>query len=169
MTLAFRRPTVFTGQSRLAGLLLIAGGIAACKMDTSSVCVLGPCDTTGGSTPTPVVAGFPVGRVSGNAGHLAPGDTVTLHAVRVGLAVPPCTVADTLRTNVLWGVSDTTVATITPLPDGGVRVRAISPGSFQMLMREGGSAPLSGIFDAKNVFPCPSDLQASFSSIVVAP
>jgi hypothetical protein len=160
---------VLTRQSRLAALLLIAGGITACKLESTGGCFIGPCDTTGGSTPTPVVAGFPAARVSGDAGHLAPGDEVTLYAVRVGIAVPPCTVADTLHAGVLWGVSDATVATVTPLADGGVRVRAIAPGTFQMLMRSAGSPPLSAVFDVKNVFPCPSAFQNSFSSIVVAP
>jgi hypothetical protein len=158
---------VLTRKPARVALLLIAAGAVACKPGVESGCVIGPCDTTGGSGSTPVVAGFPTARVSADAGHLAPGDTVTLYAVRIRRTDPPCTAADTLRTNVQWGVSDPSVVSITPLPDGGVRVRATAPGSFQMLMREGGSGALSSLFDVKNVFPCPTGF--SFSSIVVAP
>lgn len=151
--------------SRSALLALLAVLVAGCE-SSSSGCVIGPCDTTGGDSRIPVVAGFPSARVFAGVGRLATGDTVTFHAVRIGRAEDPCTGTDTLKTNVLWGVSNPAVATITVLPDGGVRVRAVAQGTFQMLMREGGTDPLTG-FDVKNVFPCPTGF--SFSSIGVAP
>jgi hypothetical protein len=152
---------------RAAPALAIGISLVACESGSSSGCVIGPCDTTGGDSRTPVVAGFPSARVFAGVGRLAVGDEVTLRAIRIGRAEDPCTGADTLKTNVQWGVSNSTVATITPLSDGGVRVRAVAQGTFQMLMREGGSGPLTPSFDTKIVFPCPAG--SSFSSIGVAP
>jgi hypothetical protein len=152
---------------RAAPALVIVTALVACESGSTSGCVIGPCDTTGGDSRTPVVAGFPGARVFAGVGRLAVGDEVTLHAIRIGRAEDPCTGADTLKTNVQWGVSNSAVATITPLSDGGVRVRAVSQGTFQMLMREGGSGALSPSFDTKIVFPCPAG--SSFSSIGVSP
>ena len=92
---------------------------------------------------------------------------MTLHAIRVGGAEDPCVGADTLKTNVQWGVSNPSAATITPLPNGAVLVRAEAQGTFQMLMREGGSGALSATVDNKIVFTCPANL--TISSIGVAP
>jgi hypothetical protein len=152
---------------RLALLPLIAVVLTACESGSTSGCVIGPCDTSGGDSRTPVVAGFPSARVFAGVGQLAVGDEVTFHAIRIGRAEDPCKGADTLRTNVQWGVSNPAVATATPLADGGVRVRAVGQGTFQTLMREGGSGPLSSSFDTKIVFPCPTG--SSFSSIGVVP
>jgi hypothetical protein len=150
---------------RAASTLLIA--LAACESGSTSGCVIGPRDTTGGDSRTPVVSGFPTARVFAGVGRLAVGDEVMLYAVRIGRAEDPCAGADTVKTNVQWGVSNPGVATITPLSDGGVRVRAAAQGAFQMLMREGGSGPLSPSFDTKIVFACPSG--SSFSCIGVSP
>jgi hypothetical protein len=100
-------------------------------------------------------------------GRLAPGDTMTLHAIRVGGADNPCVAPDTLKSDVQWGVSNTSAATITPLPNGSVLVRAEAQGTFQMLMREGGAGTLSASSDTKIVFTCPANL--TISSVGVAP
>lgn len=152
---------------RAAPALVIAASLAGCESASTSGCVIGPCDTSGGDSRIPVVAGFPSARVFAGVGRLAVGDEVTFYAIRIGRADDPCTGADTVKTNVQWGTSNPAVATVTPLGDGGVRVRAAAQGSFQMLMREGGTGPLSTSFDTKTVFPCPTG--SSFSSIGVAP
>jgi hypothetical protein len=147
---------------------LIAGVVAAaCDSGSTSGCVIGPCDTTGGDTPIPVVAGFPSARAFSGVGRLAPGDEVTFYAIRIRPRDDPCVGADTLRANVQWGVSNPTAATVTPLSDGGVRVRAVAQGTFQVFMREGGSGPLSTSFDTKIVFSCPAGL--TISNIGVSP
>jgi hypothetical protein len=161
-----RRGTRSVTSRRAASALLIVV-LAACESGSTSGCVIGPCDTTGGDSRTPVVSGFPTARVFAGVGRLAVGDEVTLYAVRIGRAEDPCAGADTVKTNVQWGVSNSGVATITPLSDGGVRVHAAAQGTFQMLMREGGSGPLSSSFDTKIVFACPSG--SSFASIGVSP
>lgn len=165
-----RIPTRTVGAAirrRAAPALLIATSLGACESGSTSGCVIGPCDTSGGDSRIPVVAGFPSARVFAGVGRLAVGDEVTFHAIRIGRAEDPCTGADTLKSNVQWGTSNPAVATVTALSDGGVRVRAVAQGTFQMLMREGGSGPLSPSFDTKIVFPCPTG--SSFSSIGVAP
>ena len=136
----FRKPVVSSVvRGRAATALLIAASLAACESGSTSGCVIGPCDTTGGDSRTPVVAGFPTARVFAGVGRMAVGDEVTLHVSRIGRAEDPCTGVDTVKTNVQWGVSNPGVATITPLSDGGVVVRAAAQGTFQMLMREGGA------------------------------
>jgi hypothetical protein len=72
-----------------------------------------------------------------------------------------------MRTNVQWGVSNPTVATFTPLSDDGVRVRAAAQGTFELLMREGGSGPPSPLFDTKIVYTCSAGL--SIVDIGVSP
>ena len=83
-----------------------------------------------GSQPpsAPVVAGFPSARAFSGVGRLASGDTMTLYAIRVGGAENPCVGADTVRFGVQWDVSNPSVATITPLPNGSVLVRAQAAG-----------------------------------------
>jgi len=147
-------------------LLLIVGVISACESGSTGGCVIGPCDTSGGNTPLPVITGFPSDRAFSGVGRIAPGDTVTLYAIRIRVGDDPCAAVDTLRTNVQWGVSNPTAATVTPLPDGGVRVRGVAQGIFQMLMREGGGTP-STAFDSKIVFTCPTSL--TISTIGVSP
>ena len=147
--------------------LLVAVGSIACDSGGTSGCVIGPCDTTGGSGTIPVVAGFPSARAFSGVGRLAPGDSITLYAIRVGKTEEPCVGKDTLRSNVNWGVSNPAVATFTPLIDGGVRVRMVGQGNFQMLMREGGVGPPSTLFDTMIVYTCPAGL--SIVSIAVAP
>jgi hypothetical protein len=152
---------------RTLTLSLIACALTACDSGSTSGCVIGPCDTTGGSSATPVVAGFPSERAFSGVGRLAPGDSITLYAVAVKRGEDPCVGRDTLRSNVQWGVSNPIAATITPLSDGGVRVRAVAQGTFEMLMREGGSGALSTTFDSKIVFTCPANL--TIVNIGVAP
>ena len=151
---------------RIAVLALLVSVVAACEPSDSG-CVIGPCDTTGGNGRIPVVAGFPSARAFSGVGRLAPGDTMTLHAIRIGTGDDPCIGADTVKTNVQWGVSNPTAATITPLPNGGVLVRASAQGTFQMLMREGGTGALSSDVDAKIVYTCPAGL--TIANIGVAP
>jgi hypothetical protein len=153
--------------TRTAVLLSMTAFSVACDSGSTSGCVIGPCDTSGGNSRIPVVAGFPSARAFAGVGRLAPGDTMTLYAIRIGRADNPCVGPDTVRSNVQWGVSNSTAAAVTPLPDGGVLVRASAQGTFQMLMREGGTDPLSADFDAKIVFTCPAGL--TISSIGVAP
>ena len=146
---------------------LIAGAVAACDSGSTSGCVIGPCDTTGGTTPIPVIAGFPSAGAFAGVGRMARGDTITLHAIRIGKGENPCVGRDTLRSDVQWGVSNPVAATVTPLSSGGVRVRAVAAGNFQMLMREGGTDAPSPAFDTKIVFTCPAGL--TISSIGVSP
>ena len=150
-----------------ASLALIAVVLAVCDSGSTSGCVIGPCDTTGGSGSTPVVAGFPSARAFSGVGRLAPGDSITLYAIAIKRGEYPCVGKDTLRSNVQWGVSNPIAATATPLADGGVRVRAVAQGTFEMLMREGGSGALSTAFDTKIVFTCPANL--TIVNIGVAP
>ncbi|MFL5617443.1 MAG: hypothetical protein ACJ79A_03505 [Gemmatimonadaceae bacterium] len=148
-------------------LPLIVSALGACDSGSTSGCVIGPCDTTGGNAPLPVVAGFPSARAFAGVGRLTPGDSITLYAIAIGRTENPCVGADTLRANVLWGVSNPVAATATPLPDGGVRVRAVAQGTFEILMREGGAgAPLTAL-DTRTVFTCPAGL--TISSIGVSP
>jgi hypothetical protein len=147
---------------------MIVGTITACEVGSSRDCgAMGPCGGPAGSGRVPVVAGFPSARAFSGVGRLAPGDTMTLHAIRIGGAEDPCVGADTLKTNVEWGVSNPLAATITVLPNGGVLVRAAAQGTFQMLMREGGTGALSATVDNKIVYTCPAGL--SISTIGVAP
>ena len=141
--------------------------VAACDSGSASDCVAGPCDAPDGNAPVPVIAGFPSAGAFAGVGRMAPGDTITLHAIRVGSGVDPCAASDTLRSNVQWGVSNPVAATVTPLSDGGVRVRAVAAGNFQMLMREGGSDAPTPALDTKIVFTCPAGL--TISSIGVSP
>ena len=155
---------------RLRGALfpLIAASMTACDAGGGQDCgVMGGCGPTGGSGRAPVIAGFPSARAFSGVGRLAPGDTMTLHAIRVGGADNPCVGPDTLKSDVQWGVSNPSAATITPLPNGAVFVRATAQGTFQMLMREGGVGTLSASTDVKIVFTCPANL--TISSIGVAP
>ena len=147
-------------------LPLIAASITGCEVGGGRDCgAMGPCGGLGARLP--VVAGFPSTRAFSGVGRLAPGDTMTLHAIRIGGAEDPCVGVDTLKTNVQWGVSNPSAATITSLPNGGVLVRAEAQGTFQMLMREGGSGALSATVDNKIVFTCPANL--TISNIGVAP
>ena len=148
-------------------LPLIAGVLAACDVGSTSDCVMGPCGTTGVDSATPVIVGFPSARAFSGIGRLTAGDSVTLHAVRVRKTEEPCAGADTLRSTVQWGVSNPTVANLTPLSDGGVRVRVVAQGTFDMLMRDGGSGALSTTLDAKFVYTCPANL--TIVNIAVAP
>ena len=158
-------------EGRMSGtramVLLIAGLVTACDSGSTSGCVIGPCDTTGGDAATPVIVGFPSARAFSGVGRLTAGDSITLYAIRVRRTDEPCVGADTLRANVQWGVSNPAVANVTPLPDGGVRVRIVAQGTFEMLMREGGVGPPSPLFDAKIVFTCPANL--TIVNIAVAP
>jgi hypothetical protein len=108
-------------------LALLVSVIAACEASDS--CVVGPC-VTGGDARTPVVAGFPSARAFSGVGRLAPGDTMSLYAIRIGRADDPCVGLDTVKTNVQWGASNPTVASITTLPNGGMLLRALAQGSF---------------------------------------
>ena len=153
---------------RISLLPLMAASIIACEVADGSDC--GPtsgCVLTGGSPREPGVAGFPSARAFSGGGRLAAGDTMTLYAIRVSGGDNPCVGADTLKTDVQWGVSNPSVATITSLPNGSVLVRAQAQGTFQMLMREGGTGALSPSADLKVVFTCPANL--TISSIGVAP
>jgi len=153
---------------RAAPALLTAASIAACEVGGGRDCgAMGGCGPTGASSRVPVVAGFPSARAFSGVGRLAPGDTMTLYAIRVGGGENPCVGADTVRSGVQWDVSNRTVAAITPLPDGSVLVRAQAQGTFQMLMREGGSGALSASADAQVVFTCPANL--TIANIGVAP
>ena len=153
---------------RAAPALLIAASISACEVGGGRDCgAMGGCDPTGGSRRVPVVAGFPSTRAFSGVGRLAAGDTMTLYAIRVGGGDNPCVGADTLKSDVQWGVSNPSTATITPLPNGSVLVRAQAQGTFQMLMREGGTGALSASADVQIVFTCPANL--TISSIGVAP
>ena len=152
---------------RTLTLSLIACALTACDAGSTSGCVIGPCDTTGDGSATPVVVGFPSERAFSGVGRLVPGDSITLYAIDVGRGEDPCAGRDTLRSNVQWGVSNPIAATITPLPDGGVRVRTVAQGTFEMLMREGGSGALSTMLDTKIVFTCPANL--TIVNIGVAP
>jgi hypothetical protein len=153
---------------RSALLLLSVASVTACEIGGGQNCgALGGCGPTGGSGRVPVVAGFPSTRAFSGVGRLAPGDTMTLHAIRVGGADNPCVGPDTLKSDVQWGVSNPSAATITPLPNGSVLVRAQAQGTFQILMREGGAGALSATVDNKIVFTCPANL--TISSIGVAP
>jgi len=159
------RDAVTTKMNRTVLWVPIAVVFAAC--DSGSDCVAGPCDSTGANGPAPVIAGFPSARAFAGVGRLAPGDSITLYAIRVASPQDPCVGADTLRSNVRWGVSNPAAATVTPLSDGGVRVRAVAAGNFEMLMREGESGAPSAALDAKIVFTCPAGL--TISSIGVSP
>lgn len=146
---------------------LLVGVLAACDAGSTSDCVIGPCGTTGGDETTPVIVGFPSARAFSGIGRLTAGDSVTLYAVRVRKTEAPCAGADTLRSTVQWGVSNPTVANLTPLSDGGVRVLVVAQGTFDMLMRDGGSGALSTTLDAKFVYTCPANL--TIVNIAVAP
>jgi len=152
---------------RGAPLTLIVA-ITACEIGGGRDCgAAGGCGPTGGSGRVPVVAGFPSARAFSGVGRLARGDTMTLHAIRVGAADDPCVAPDTLKSDVQWGVSNPSAATITPLPNGSALVRAEAQGTFQILMREGGGGALSAMVDNQVVFTCPANL--TISSIGVAP
>ena len=148
-------------------LPLIAVALTACDAGDTSACVSGPCDTTGGDAATPAIVGFPSARAFSGIGRLTAGDSITLYAIRVRKAEEPCAGADTLRADVQWGVSNPTFANVTPLADGGVRVRVVAQGTFEMLMREGGSGALSTTLDTKFVYTCPANL--TIVNIAVAP
>jgi hypothetical protein len=148
-------------------LPLIAGVVTACDVGCTSDCVMGPCGTAGGDVATPVIVGFPSARAFSGIGRLTAGDSVTLYAIRVRKSEEPCAGADTLRSTVQWGVSNPAVASLTPLSDGGVRVRVLAQGTFDMLMRDGGSGALSTTLDAKFVYTCPANL--TIVNIAVAP
>ena len=165
----FQRPVVRSVfRRRAATALLTAASITACEVGGGRDCAAtGGCGPTGASPRVPVVAGFPSARAFSGVGRLAAGDTMTLYAIRVGGADNPCVGADTVKSGVQWDVSNPTVATITPLPDGSVLVRAQAQGTFQMLMREGGTGALSASADVQIVFTCPANL--TISNIGVAP
>ena len=150
---------------RLVPLIAIAA--TACDAGSTSGCVIGPCDATGGDAATAAIVGFPSGRAFSGVGRLTAGDSITLYAIRVRKTEEPCAGADTLRSGVQWGVSNPTSANVTPLSDGGVRVRAVAQGTFEMLMRESGSGALSTTIDTKFVFTCPANLP--IVNIAVAP
>jgi hypothetical protein len=153
---------------RAAPALVIAASIAACEVGGGRDCgAEGGCAPTGGGGEVPVVAGFPSARAFSGVGRLAPGDTMTLYAIRVASGDNPCVGADTLRSEVQWGVTNPSAATLTALPNGGVLVRAQAQGTFGMLMREGGSGALSPIADGKIVITCPANL--TIFSIGVSP
>ena len=153
---------------RAVPALAIAASITACDVGGGRDCgAMGGCIPTEGSDDVPVVAGFPSARAFSGVGRLAPGDTVTLYAIRLGGGDNPCVGTDTVRSGVQWGVSNPSAATITVLANGGVLVRAQAQGTFQMLMREGGSGALSASADSKIVFTCPANL--TIFSIGVAP
>ncbi|HKP15755.1 MAG TPA: hypothetical protein VJT85_06810 [Gemmatimonadaceae bacterium] len=150
-------------------VLLAAAAITACELGGDRDCgaLGGGCGPTGGGMREPVVAGFPSARAFAGVGRLTAGDTMTLYAIRVGGAENPCVGADTLRSDVRWGVSNPSAATITPLPNGAVIVRAEAQGNFQVLMREGGIDAPSASTDTKIVVTCPANVP--ISSIGVAP
>src|SRR5215203_2249026 len=127
----------FSLRHRVVLLLSIWTSIVSCDSGSASDCLIGPCTAGGGDGRSLVIAGFPSARAFSGVGRLAPGDTFTLHAIRIGPGDEPCVGPDTARVNVQWGVSNSTAAAFTPLSDGGVRVRALAQGNFQMLMREG--------------------------------
>ena len=155
------------GRRRLSAIITVS--LTACEIGGGRDCgaLGGGCGPTGGSGRAPVVAGFPSARAFAGVGRLNRGDTMTLRAIRVGGAENPCVGADTLKSDVRWGVSNPSAATATPLPDGGVLVRAVGPGNFQMLMREGGLDAPSESSDLKVVTTCPANV--TISSIGVAP
>ena len=155
---------------RMSLLPVIAASITACEVGGGRDCGAigaGGCGPTGAGSRVAVISGFPSTRAFSGVGRLAPGDTMTLHAIRVGGADNPCVGPDTLKSDVQWGVSNPAAATITTLPNGAVFVRAEAQGTFQMLMREGGAGALSPSADIKIVYTCPANL--TISSIGVAP
>lgn len=141
--------------------------LSACDAGSASDCVIGPCGTAAGDSATSAIVGFPSERAFSGVGRLAPGESITLYAIDVKRGEDPCAGRDTLRSNVQWGVSNPIAATTTALADGGVRVRTLAQGTFEMLMREGGSGALSTTLDTKFVFTCPANL--TIVNIAVAP
>lgn len=121
---------------------LAAGSLTACKAPEFS---LGPnscfsLDSPCGPYPPGGVVlswieGLPYDRVSSNAGwaNLIPGDSVTLYLVS-GPNGPPS--ADTVRT-VTWGVTDSSVARVSPGQGGSGALVAVAPGTFKVTANGG--------------------------------
>lgn len=123
------------------GYLLLGALVAivsSCRVDTNSgACVIGPCGPpTNFKVEIVQVVGVPASIVVSGVARLVPGDTLGLNAVRFTTG-SACTAADTVRDSLRWGVTDSLVATITPMPGGHALLRAKANGIFNVLMLQG--------------------------------
>ena len=137
-----------------AGVVLALG--LSCKVDTSGQCIVGPCGPPKNiELAITVVVGIPANVVVDGVAHLMPGDTLGLHVVRFtnGSA---CTARDTVRDSIRWGSTDSLVATVTAMPDGGGLLRARANGTFNVLMLQGQNSTISPALPPQYVQICPA-------------
>lgn len=129
---------------------------ASCKVDTTSgACVIGPCGPPANVQPVLVfVVGIPASVVVNGVARLLPGDSLGLHAVRF-TGGSACTASDTVRDSLRWGVTDSLVATIAPMTDGGGLLRAKANGTFNVLMLQGTYGTISPDLPPQYVQICP--------------
>ena len=128
----------------------------SCKVDTGGQCIVGPCGPPKNIQPLiTLVVGVPANAVVNGVVQLQTGDTLALHVVRFtdGSA---CAARDTVRDSLRWGVTDSLVATITPIPDGGGLLRARANGTFNVLMLTGAYGTISPALAPQYVQICPN-------------
>jgi hypothetical protein len=131
----FRARTIFT-------TLLAAAAVPSCgPLDTSSVCILGPCYSAG--TPQTYLLGFPIDRVDrsvvttggGSRGTLRVGESVRLVVVRsLDVIAAP---AETLRAGLTWALRDSVVARISADGQGTGVLEARTPGVVGLVLVDG--------------------------------
>ena len=148
---------------------LTAGMLSACKIETSTgvgQCFLGPC---AGPVTIPeynyAVVGLPASRVIDHVAFLPVGEPLTLYFVRYR-PFSACGVVDTIRTDATWAITgpfgspvDSSVATITQMPDGGAVLRARSVGQFGIRYVPNASlkTPMGYVWQSARI--CPGDFE----------
>lgn len=154
--------------SRLAiiGLVMLVASSCNGSIDSGDrSCFLGPCS---GAITIPDssydIVGWPASQATSFGGFLSPGDSVHLYFVRLSY-LNPCDApaADTIGAGGRWlvtkplgGPVDTSVAAITPLPDGSAVLRAKSVGEFGIWYeRDAPSAQPLGVW--QDVTICPAN------------
>src|SRR6476646_8896812 len=114
-------------RTQVSAALLCVATLGACKVESKGhVCVLGPCGPPDVHYALSVV-GFPPGKVDNSAvvnggyrGTMHVGESVTLYLINsLGPGAPG---ADTIRTGMVWALSDSTAARIAVDAQGGGRI-----------------------------------------------
>ena len=113
--------------------LVFSATLGACHLESKSgACALGPCGPPTNQYSLSLV-GFPADKVDVNTvvgggyrGTMHVGESVTLYLVNsISAGYAP---ADTIRTGVVWALSDSTAARIAVDAQGGGRITAITVG-----------------------------------------
>ena len=129
---------------------------SSCKVGTGGQCIVGPCGPPKNIQPlVTLVVGVPASAVVSGVVQLMPGDTLSLHVVRI-TSESACVARDTVRDSLRWGVTDSLVATITPMPGGAGLLRARANGTFNVLMLQGPDGAMSPALPPQYVQVCPA-------------